>query len=228
MTTHHDHKHWASHQPAKQDEVKDLAARGMDWVLTRRREVTIGLGVALAAAVVAGFVVYSRSVKENQAWESLGMAEVYAYYGKHAEAREKLAEAAQGSQAAAVLAGIAEGELLQTQGKHDEAIAAFDRAAQSGAENLRPFALADKAHALDAAKKHAECAVAAQSFADAYPDHFLTAAVLELSARCLAASGQADAAKAVLQKLALQYPDTAWAARANAQLQPAASKPAKK
>lgn len=216
--------HWASRQPAKQDEVQNLVTRGVDWILTRRRQSATAAGGILLVLAGIGFVLYSRSLRENAAWETLSMAEAYAYYGKGAEAQAELQKLANegANPTAAGLGAMLEGQLHQAQGRHQEAVSAFDRAAQASPEPLRPFALAERVYSLQLAGQPAECAAAASSFLDALADHFLAPPVHERLAECQLAAGQPEAAKASWQKISLQYPDTPWAARANARLQPTA------
>ncbi|MBI2386651.1 MAG: hypothetical protein HYV14_11625 [Elusimicrobia bacterium] len=215
-------KHWASRQAAKQDEVRDFFGKGLDLALKHRKEAGMGVGAAAIIGVVVGFAVYARKTNENEAWDKLSMAEAYSYYGRPKEASDALAEltAQRASAAAAALAGMMQGELKQAKGENDAALAAFTRAAEDAPEPLKPFAASEKVSALEAAGKGAECAAAAQAFLDANAEHFLAPQVQETMARCQLASGQADAARATWQKISLQYPDTPWAARANARLQP--------
>lgn len=214
-------KHWASRQPAKTDEVRDLFAKGLEFALARKKEVAVAAGAAAALAAVIGLFVYSRAARENEAWDKLTFAEAYSYYGRAQEAASALSEVAAqtASPAAAGLAGMMEGELKQSKGEHDAALAAFTRAADLAPAELKPFAAAERVTALEIAGKSAECAAAAASFLEANADHFLAPQVHESLGRCQAASGQAEAARATWQKISLQYPDTPWAARANARLQ---------
>ena len=215
-------KHWASRQPAKTDEVRDLFARGLDFALTRKREVAMGAGAVTILGVVIGLFVYSRTARENEAWDKLSMAEAYSYYGRAQEAATSLAEVASSnaSPAAAGLAGLMESDLKQAKGEHDAALASISRAADASPEPLKPFTGAAKVSALERAGKSAECIAAAQSFLEVNADHFLGPQVQETMSRCQLAAGQTDAARATWQKISLQYPDTPWAARANARLQP--------
>lgn len=215
-------KHWATKQASKQDEVRDFVGKGLDLALARRKEVGMALGAAAVIGLLLGFYAYSRSANENEAWDKLSMAEAYSYYGRPKEAADALAELTtqNASPAAAGLAGLMQGELKQAKGEHDAALASFTRAAEVAPEPLKPFAAAEKVSALEAAGKPAECVAAAQTFLDANSDHFLAPQVQEVMARCQLAAGQAEAARATWQKISLQYPDTPWAVRANARLQP--------
>ncbi|UPT72952.1 MAG: hypothetical protein M0D55_13685 [Elusimicrobiota bacterium] len=214
-------KHWASRQPAKQDEVRDLFEKGLEWAIKRKKEVAIGLAAAAVLGAAVALMVVSRTARENEAWDKLAMAEAYSYYGRPQEAAAALEEvsAQSASPAAAGLAGLMEGELKQAKGDHAAALAAFAKAADASPEALKPFAAAEKILAIEAAGKAAECAAAAQGFLDAHADHLLAPGVQETLARCQASSGQGDAARATWQKITLQYPETPWAARANAKLQ---------
>ncbi|MDO8757102.1 MAG: hypothetical protein Q7J64_03740 [Elusimicrobiota bacterium] len=214
-------KHWAA-KTSKQDEVKDFVAGVLELALKRRKEVGIAVGAVAVLGALIGFAVYARTQRENEAWDKLAMAEAYTYYGRAKEASDALAElTAQGaSPAAAGLAGMLDSEQKRAKGEHDAALAALTRAAEAAPAPLKPFVFAEKVGALEAAGKHAECAAAAQSFLDANAEHFLGPLVQETMARCQAAGGQPEAARASWQKISLQYPDTPWAARANARLQP--------
>ncbi len=215
-------KHWATKQASKQDEVRDFVGKGLDLAVKHRNEVGMGLGALAVIGLLIGFFVYSRNANENAAWDKLSMAEAYSYYGRPKEAADALAELAaqNASPAAAGLAGMMQGELKQAKGEHDAALASFTHAAEVAPQTLKPFAAAEKISALEAAGKPAECVAAAQTFLDANADHFLGPQVQEAMARCQSAAGQGDAARATWQKISLQYPDTPWALRANARLQP--------
>ena len=214
-------KHWASRQPAKQDEVRDLFARGLEWALARRREVALGLGGVVLLAAVTGLFLYAHAAKENEAWDKLTFAEAYSYYGRAQEAATTLSEVAAqtASPAAAGLASLMEGDLKQSKGDTAAALASFTRAADVAPEQLKPFAAAGKITALEAAGKPADCAAAATTFLESNADHFLAPQVQETLARCQLAAGQAEAARATWQKISLQHPETPWAARANSRLQ---------
>jgi tetratricopeptide (TPR) repeat protein len=215
-------KHWASKQTSKQDEVRDVFVRGLDWAMTRRREVAMGAAGAAVAGILIGLFFYSRTARQNEAWDKLAMAEAYSYYGRPQEAATTLNEVAEQTlnPAAAGLAGMMSGDIKQAKGEHDAAVADYSRASENAPEPLKPFAFAHKISALEAAGKPAECMAAASSFLEANSDHFLGPQVQETLARCQLAAGQPEAAKATWQKISLQYPDTPWAARANARLQP--------
>lgn len=215
-----DKKHWSHQSEAAKDEVRDAIADALDWLIARRQQAAWALGGGLAAVLLLGLFLYSRRAANNAAWDKLSQAEIYAYSGRPQEAQKLLEEVAAGSsQAAAAMARLMEGDMHFPRGEFDKALAAYDKAAAESPDALRPFALASKAQTLEAAGKHAECAAAAQSFVNEHGDHLLVPHVLAALARCQQASGQAEAAKSSLQKLALQYAQTSWADWANSRLQ---------
>ncbi|MFI5350655.1 MAG: tol-pal system YbgF family protein [Elusimicrobiota bacterium] len=216
-----DTKHWASKSEAAKDEVRDFVEEAVDWIIVRRREAAWTVGGAAAVALVAGLFLYARSARINAAWDKLSQAELYAYSGRVPEAQTLLTQVAEegGARAASTLAYMLQGDLHYPHNEFDQALTAYDKAAQGAPEPLRPYALADKVMTLQAAGRAADCAAAAQSFLDATPDHLLAAQVHTALARCQLAQGQADAAKATLQRISLQYPNTPWAEWATFRLQ---------
>lgn len=226
-----DKKHWSHQSEAAKDEVRDAVEQIVDWVLTRRQQAAYAVAGAGAAALFVTFFLYQHRAAVNAAWDKLSQAELYAYSGRPQEASALIAQTEEGpSPAAAALARMLEGDLHYPRAEYDQALAAYDKAAAEAPEALRPFAQAERVMTLEAAGKAADCAAAAQSFLDANPEHLLAAQVHTSLARCQLAQGQADAAKATLQRISLQYPNTPWAEWAAYRLQtpsPAPSKPAK-
>jgi len=214
-------KHWATKSEAAQDEVRDFVEEAVDWIIVRRREAAWTAGGVAVVALIAGLFLYGRHARTNTAWDKLSQAELYAYSGRVPEAQTLLTQVVDegGARAATTLAYMLEGDLHYPHGEYDQALTAYDKAAQDATDPLRPYALADKVMTLQAAGKSAECAAAAQSFLDATPDHLLAAEVHVTLARCQLAQGQAEAAKATLQRISLQYPNTPWAEWASARLQ---------
>jgi predicted negative regulator of RcsB-dependent stress response len=216
-----DTKHWSTKSEAAKDEVKDAVEEAVDWLIVRRREAAWTAGGVAVAALIVGLFLYGRQARANAAWDKLAQAELYAYSGRLPEAQALLTQVVSegGSRAASTLAYMLQGDLSYPHGEYDSALASYDKSAQGATETLRPYALADKVVALEAAGKAAECAAAAQSFLDANADHLLAAQVHISLARCQLAQGQNDAAKATLQRISLQYANTPWAAWASARLQ---------
>lgn len=207
-----DKKHWSHKSEAAQDEVKDAIEEAVDWLIVRRREASYAAAGLAAVALIGGLIVYQRRVSVENAWDKLSQAELYAYSGRPQEAQALLTEAASGaSPAAAALARMLEGDLLYPRGDYDKALAAYDKAAAEAPEPLRPYAQAERVMTLEAAGKPADCASAAQAFLDANPEHLLAAQIHTALARCQMAQGQNDLAKATLQRISLQYPNTPWA-----------------
>lgn len=220
-----DKQHWSAKSEVKRDELKDALTQTLDWLILRRREVGMALGAALILALGAGLFLYGKHARQNAAWDKLALAELYAYSGKTEQAQTLLTQLAEegANPAATSLARMLEGDLSFPRGELDKALAAYEKAAETAPEPLKPFAVTEKVLTLETAGKPAECASAAQGFLDSYADSMLAPMVHASLARCQTASGQAEAAKTTLQKISLQYPNTPWAAWANSRLQPTAT-----
>ena len=214
-------KHWATKSEAAKDEVKDFVEEAVDWIIVRRRQVGLTAGGVAVVALIAGLFLYGRHARTNAAWDKLSQAELYAYSGRVPEAQTLLTQITEegGAKAASTLAYMLQGDLHYPHGEYDQALAAYDKASQDATDPLRPYALADKVITLQAAGKSTDCVAAAQSFLDATPDHLMAAQVHVALARCQLAQGQAEAAKATLQRISLQYPNTPWSEWASARLQ---------
>jgi TolA-binding protein len=217
-----DKKHWSHKSEAAQDEVKDGIEAGVEWILVRRREAGYALAGVAVAALVVGLFLYQRRAAVNSAWDKLSQAELYAYSGRAQDAQSLLTQVATegGSPAASALAHMLDGDLHFPRGEYDQALTAYDQAVQTAPEALRPFAQAERVLTLAAAGKSADCATAAQAFLDANAEHLMAAQIHTTLARCQLALGQADVAKATLQRISLQYPGTPWAEWATSRLLP--------
>lgn len=227
-----DKKHWSTQSEAARDEVRDAVEEAVDFVLRHRREAAWAAGGAIALGVLAGLFLYGRRTRENAAWDKLSQAELLAYSGRPQDAETLISQVAEesGSPAVAGLARLLEGDLRFPKGDYEQALAAYQKAADAAPQPLKPYAEADRVLTLEAAGKNAECAAAAQVFVGTHAEHLLAAQVLASQARCQLAAGQADAARATLQRLSAQYSNTPWgewaAARA-ASLPAAPAVPAK-
>ncbi len=220
MTTK-DSQHWASQSEAKHDEVREAAVGAIDWVLARRKQALMVLGGA--AVLLAAFAVFMVQRRANfaDAWDRYAVSELLAYGGRPNDALDaarKLGDDHAGTRAA-TMGRLLEGDILQARGEYAAALAAYGKAAEEQGP-LAPFATADKAMTQEAAGQCAEALSTAAQFQSAHAEHFLAPLVLGVQARCQNSLGQGDAAKATLQKISLQYPDSPWAAWANARLSP--------
>ena len=113
------------------------------------------------------------------------------------------------------------GDLLYHKDQFEPSVKYYQQLLDRGQpQALQPFALSGVVSAQEAAGQCAQAAQTAERFLGTFPDHFLAPQVHASLARCQAALGQADTAKATLQKIVLQYPDTSWAAWAQEKLKP--------
>lgn len=214
-----DSRHWASHNEAKHDEVREAAAGAFEWLLQRKQQALLVAGGVLATLLVAAVVTVQRRASKADAWDRYALAELLAYGGRPTDAVDaarKLGEEKPGTRAA-TMARLLEGDILQARGEYKAALEAYAKAAQEQGP-LTPFSAANRAMTLEAAGQHAEALSAAKQFLTESPEHFLAPLVLSVQARCEQALGQAEAARASLQRITLQYPDSPWAAWANTRL----------
>lgn len=214
-------KHWARQQ-IRTNELQDTVDRTMDWIQLNR-QVAAGAAAAVAVAlVVGGLAVYRNKANREAAWEKLAMAHALAYTGRSDQALSAVNEIADNfsGTGAAQFALVFGGDVLFPQGKYKEAISFYSKAVErADPKTLQPVALNDLAIAQFADGQPAEAAKTAERFLSSFPEHFLAPQVHMTLARSLAAQGQTEAAKAAYQKIALQYPDTSFAAEATARAQ---------
>ena len=217
-----DKKHWSAKSDLKHDELKDALEVAFDWVVGNRAQAAAIFGGIVVAGLIVGLLFYSRHARENAGWNNLTQAESLAASGKLDEAHALLAQTAADGGMPGGMARILDGDIRYQQGQYDQALDSYNKAADEAPESLKPFALADKAQALEAAGKPDQCVAAAQSFIDTRGDHLLAPQVQATLARCQLAEGQAEAAKATLQKISLQYQGSFWEQWAKDQLNPTA------
>ena len=137
-----DKQHWSAKSEVKRDELKDALAQTLDWLILRRREAGMALGAAVILGLVPPLFLYGKHSRQNAAWDKLSLAELYAYSGKPDQAQTLLAQVAEegASPAAASLAHMLEGDLRLPRGEADLALAAYEKAAATAPEALKPFA----------------------------------------------------------------------------------------
>lgn len=213
-------KHWARQQ-VRRDELQDALEIGVVWVSKNRQLAAAIAGGLAAALLIAGLLFYRAKTTKEAAWEHLAMIHALAYTNQVDSALQEVQKLEQESPStdAAGYAQLFAGDILYPRGRYKEAADFYGKLADSGQPAvLMPFALSDLAITDEAAGQPAQAAQAAQRFLDAYADHFLAPQVHAVLARSLQAQGQVDAAKAALQKIVIQYPDTSFAAWAQDQL----------
>ncbi|MBI5243495.1 MAG: tetratricopeptide repeat protein, partial [Elusimicrobia bacterium] len=171
--------------------------------------------------LVAGIFLYSHRAKQNAAWDELSVANGMAYAGQTDAALKKVEEinAAYPGAAASGYGLLFAGDLLFHRDRYADSVKYYQQLVDRGQPQvLQPFALCGLALAQEAAKQCGEAVKTEERFLGAFPDHFLAPQVHVSLARCEEALGQRDTAKATLQKISLQYPETSWAAWAQERL----------
>lgn len=215
-------KHWARQQ-VRRNEVADVLEKGIEWTSVNRRAAGSAAVAIVAILLVGGLFLYSSRTRQNAAWDRLAVSESAAYAGNPDAALKQLQElAAEFPGAKASSYGqLFAGDVQFQRAKYTETIEAYNKVLERGEPKaVLPLALGGLGVALEAAGQHRQAVEKHESFLQTYPDHFLAPQVHASLARCQAALGQNDQARATLQKISLQYPDTSWAAWAQARLSP--------
>jgi tetratricopeptide (TPR) repeat protein len=213
-------KQWVRAQ-VKRNEIQEAVDRGLRWVVENRQTAGVGAGVVAGVLLLGGLFLYSHRARQNAAWDDLSLANGLAYSGQMDAALKKVDEintAYPGTPASGHSLLFA-GDLLFHKDRFAESEKYYQQLVDRGQPQvLQPFALGGLALAQEAADQCAEGVKTDEKFLSAYPDHFLAPQVHASLARCETALGQKDAAKATLQKISLQYPETSWAAWAQERL----------
>ncbi len=219
-------KHWARQQ-VKQDELQDTLAKGVKWALANRQTAGIGAVASIALLLFGGLALHRWQTNKDEAWDRLGMAQALAFSGNPPAALQQVDALVQ-AQPGATASGfglLLAGDMLYQEGKYQDAAARYSELLQNGSpKQLLSYALSDLTITQEALGQLDASAASARRFLDTYPDNFLAPQVHACLARVLMAQGKTDEAKATLQKIALQYPETSFAAWAQAQLAPPAPK----
>ncbi|TBR23124.1 tetratricopeptide repeat protein [bacterium] len=206
-------------QDIKRNEVADVLEGGFRWVkLHPQQALWSGLGAAAVVLVAVAFVFRRHQARED-AWSSLAAATAYAYSGQTDAAlgQVKAVAEAHGGTAAAGYARLLAGDVLFQQGKFKEAGQSYQELlAQPGDAAAAPMALSGLALAQEGAGDCPAAAASAQKFLDAHQDHYLAPQTHAVLARCLAAQGKTEDAKAAFQRIEILYPGTYWESWAKA------------
>jgi tetratricopeptide (TPR) repeat protein len=213
-------KQWVRAQ-VKRNELQDAVDRVLFWVAANRQTAGIAAGATAVVLLFAGLFLYSHRAKQNAAWDELSVANGLAYSGQTDAALKKVEEisAAYPGAPASGYGLLFAGDLLFHRDRYADSVRYYQQLVDRGQPQvLQPFALSGLALAQEASKQCAEAVKTEERFLGAYPDHFLAPQVHTSLARCETALGQRDTAKATLQKIALQYPETSWAAWAQERL----------
>jgi tetratricopeptide (TPR) repeat protein len=214
----------ASGKPEAAPDKFDLA---LAWI-KKNRETFIGSVVIILAAAVFGvyFFIHYRDLRDT-AWKNLFIAQQIGYQGNIPQAQQQLAsiETSYGSTSAAPYATMTKGDILFAQGKFKEAGEEYAKIIT--AKEIGAFALYNLGKCKESMGDLAGAQAQYSEFLSKYPENFMAPEVHASLARSQELAGAKDLAKTTYEKIALLYPETAWAMQAKARLaQPAA--PAKK
>lgn len=213
-------KQWVRQEMHK-NEVADALGSVRLW-LERNRQAAAWAGAGLLAALLlAAAYLHRRSQALEESWGKLALAQSYAYSGRPEQALALAREVVErhGASLAAGHALLLTGDVHYQESRWSEAQASYQQALErSGDPALEPLALAGLALAQEAAGDCQASTKTDERLLEAHQDHFLAPQAHASLARCLGALGQADKAKATLERMALLYPETRWAEWAKARL----------
>ncbi|MCX5796334.1 MAG: tetratricopeptide repeat protein [Elusimicrobia bacterium] len=213
-------KQWVRAQ-VKKNEMQEAVDRGLRWTLENRQTAGIGAAAIAGVLLLGGLFLYSHRARQNAAWDDFSLANALAYSGQTDAAVKKIDEmsAAYPGTPAAGYGLLFAADLLFHRDRFADSEKYYKQLVDRGQPQvLQPLALGGLALAQESAEQCAEAVKTEERFLGAYADHFLAPQVHASLARCETALGQRDTAKATLQKIALQYPETSWAAWAQERL----------
>ncbi len=213
-------KQWIK-QEIRRNELQETVDSSLLWIAGNRPKAlgAAGLFLLLVAGAAAG--IYSYRSQRQAAWERLSMAQALGMTGRAEEAIKQLQELAaeQPGSDAASFGLLFLGDLQYRQGAFQEAVASYTKVLERGKPaTALPMALANVAVAEEAGGRCREAADGARRFLETHPEHFLAPHVHASLARCLGVLKEGGEEKAAYQKIALQYPETGWAAWAQEKL----------
>jgi tetratricopeptide (TPR) repeat protein len=213
-------KQWVRAQ-IKRNELQEAVDRSLRWTLENRQTAGISAGAILGVLLLGGLFLYSHRARQNAAWDDLSLANGLAYSGQTDAALKKVDEinTTYPGTTASGYGLLFAGDLLFHRDRFADSEKYYKQLIDRGQPQvLQPFALGGLALAQESGGQCVEAVKTVEGFLSAYPDHFLAPQAHASLARCETTLGQKEAAKATLQKIALQYPETSWAAWAQEQL----------
>ena len=185
----------------------------LHWVRFHQQAAAWTLVGVLAVAIAGGTMGYRILQARERSWGKLAIAQSLAYGGQLEPAFQQI-KALSSEHPDSVAAGyglLLEGDIRFQQDKFKEAVEVYrSLAADPAHKSLAPLAMADLGIVQEAAGDCKAAVEADQRFLDSFQDHFLAPQVHASLARCLGALGEAEKAKATLERMAFLYPDTPW------------------
>ena len=155
---------------------------------------------------------------KNTAWEKFFIAQQYSYDPAKLQDCITQLHAIQTAFSRTDAAGYSilfEGDLFYKQGQMKEAIEAYNKLIKQGSHaSIIPFAMYSIGKSYEAMDKWQEAITAGRAFLDKYPDHYLAPLAHDSIARCFEKSNNTAEAKSAYEKIALLFPDTSWAQKA--------------
>jgi tetratricopeptide (TPR) repeat protein len=192
------------------------------WIVRHGQQVLLALAAAVAAVLIATFVVTRLQEAGQRAWEQLSYAESLAAQGRVPDAAKTIDSllASRRTGPETVQALLLKSDLRLREGKKDEALAAAREALrQAVSTEYKSLASLSVARALEENGRPAEAGDAYGKFIKDFPDHFLVPRAYAQRARLMVSLGRLPEARVDFEKLITLYPSTLWAADAKKSLE---------
>jgi len=177
-----------------------------DWWHAKGRQTVTVAAIALAIVALGLIVNQNHKARSRQAVERLLAADSI-------EELEALVSQ-YGRTGAGRLAQLRLAKAYYDAGQYDNALARYDAYARKASDRFADIAVIGRAHVLEAKGEVAAAQAAFAAFRQENPDHFLTPQAILGEARCLAVSGDKEAARKLLDLLIAVKAGTDWEDRA--------------
>lgn len=213
-------KQWAR-QEAKKNELAVIVDRVTLWVKYHPQAAIWGGVAFVALCLLTALFIHTRGTRTESSWSKLAIAASTAYQGQADQALLQIDQIIRDhpTSVAASYARLLEGDIKYDQSKFQEAVKAYQKLVDMPNHKAAlPMAMANLGIALEASGDCSTSMATGRRFLETYQDHFLAPPVHASLVRCLHISGRREEAKAALEKMAFLYPQTYWAAWAQARL----------
>jgi predicted negative regulator of RcsB-dependent stress response len=191
--------------------------RTLTWVIERRVQALISLGVIVASILIGSVFVLRRNQQIEKSRTKLAYAQSLISQQEFAQAEPILNEIrasgtdADGARLAAFLSGVA----ALDQKKLDDAVKLLTEAVdKSSGHPIRPLARAALGTALEEKKDLTAAIANYAAFISETPDHFMSPRIQLALGRCNLQAGRNDDARRALEHLIDQFPTSEWAENA--------------
>jgi len=195
----------------------------LKWLKNNRDTAVGSLVILIAIVVLTSYFIMKYSQTKQIAWQEMFKARQQTYVGKITEARKTIRNIEKGFSKtdAAAYALLLNGDIYYRQGKYKEAIKEYEKAGEKTKnEELLPIVQYDIGKSKEAEKDFSGAEKVYEKFLTSFPEHFLAPEIHHSLARIYEITNKPTRAKEAYEKIAVLYPQTAWARVAKNKLMP--------